>query len=101
MVDDIQGEHGAWLGMREVLPHIRPTSTLVGDIADGAMYLAVGMLAAALHTKRTGPGQIVDAAIVDGLAHMQTLLHSLVAAGQLQSGSRNQFDRRLAMVRIV
>src|SRR5690606_24888897 len=60
-----------------------PPPTLVGDIGGGAMYLAVGMLAGVLHARRTGQGQVVDAAVVDGVAHMQTLLFSLAADGQL------------------
>jgi alpha-methylacyl-CoA racemase len=60
-----------------------PPPTLVGDIGGGALYLAVGMLAGVLHARTTGQGQVVDAAVIDGVAHMQTLLHSLTTVGQL------------------
>ncbi|WP_431845957.1 CaiB/BaiF CoA transferase family protein [Allosphingosinicella sp.] len=57
--------------------------TLVGDVGGGALYLAVGLLAAVMSARETGRGQVVDAAIVDGSAHMMTLLVSLRAAGQM------------------
>lgn len=57
--------------------------SLVGDIGGGAMYLAVGLLAGVMSARQTGKGQVVDAAVVDGSAHMMNLLFSLMAAGQL------------------
>ena len=58
-------------------------ATLVGDIGGGAMYLTVGVLAGILKARETGQGCVVDAAIVDGSAHMMNLLMSLRAAGQM------------------
>ncbi len=55
--------------------------TLVGDIGGGAMYLAVGMLAALLRARSTGRGTVVDAAICDGSAHMMNLIHSMRPTG--------------------
>ncbi|MGB0848294.1 MAG: CaiB/BaiF CoA transferase family protein [Thiolinea sp.] len=57
-----------------------PPPTLVGDIGGGAMYLVAGMLAGLLRAQRTGKGTVVDAAIVDGSAHMMNLLMSMQAA---------------------
>lgn len=57
--------------------------TLVGDIGGGALYLVAGMLAGLIRAGRTGQGCVVDAAIVDGSAHMMNLLMSLSAAGGL------------------
>lgn len=54
-----------------------PPPTLVGDIGGGALYLVAGMLAGILRAQRTGKGTVVDAAIVDGSAHMMNLLMSL------------------------
>ncbi|HYG43052.1 MAG TPA: CaiB/BaiF CoA-transferase family protein [Bordetella sp.] len=54
---------------------------LVGDFAGGALYLAVGVLAAMLEARTSGQGQVVDAAIVDGVAHMATTFFGLAAAG--------------------
>lgn len=61
-----------------------PTSpaTLVGDIGGGAMFLAVGMLAAIIHAQQSGEGQVVDAAITDGSALMTSLIYGLFAAGR-------------------
>ena len=56
-------------------------ATLVGDIGGGAMYLTVGMLAGLLKARATGAGCVVDAAIVDGSAHMMNLLMSLRSSG--------------------
>lgn len=58
-----------------------PPPTLVGDIGGGALYLAIGILAGALKARETGKGSVVDAAIVDGSAHMLGLLMSLRAVG--------------------
>jgi alpha-methylacyl-CoA racemase len=55
--------------------------TLVGDLGGGALYLALGLLAGILNSRRTGVGQVVDAAIVDGSANMMNLLLSVHAAG--------------------
>ncbi|GAB3841038.1 CaiB/BaiF CoA transferase family protein [Dactylosporangium cerinum] len=57
---------------------------LVGDFGGGSLYLVVGILAALREADRTGRGQVVDAAIVDGTAHLTTLLHGLRAAGRWQ-----------------
>ncbi|CAB3741379.1 CaiB/BaiF CoA transferase family protein [Paraburkholderia rhynchosiae] len=56
--------------------------SLVGDMGGGALYLAVGLLAGIMHARGTGQGQVVDAAIVDGSAHMMSLLLALHASGQ-------------------
>ncbi|MCY1298028.1 Acetyl-CoA:oxalate CoA-transferase [compost metagenome] len=63
-------------------PPISPPS-LVGDVGGGSMYLAVGVLAAVMHARAGGQGQVIDAAIVDGSAHMMTLLLGMKAAGQM------------------
>ena len=60
-----------------------PPPTLLGDIGGGALYLVAGMLAGLLQAARTGRGTVVDAAIVDGAAHMMTLLMALQGSGNL------------------
>ena len=57
--------------------------TLLGDIGGGAMYLVAGLLAGLLSAARTGKGAVVDAAIVDGSAHMMALLMSMAPSGNL------------------
>ncbi|POX49573.1 CaiB/BaiF CoA-transferase family protein [Streptomyces sp. Ru72] len=59
-------------------------ANLVGDYAGGALYLVVGVLAALHHARATGTGQVVDAAIVDGTAHLSSMIHGMLAAGGWQ-----------------
>jgi alpha-methylacyl-CoA racemase len=66
---------------------------LVGDFAGGALYLAVGVLAALRETADSGHGQVVDAAIVDGTAHLATMIYGMVGAGAWQpERGRNLLD---------
>ena len=58
-----------------------PPLNLVGDFGGGGMYLAVGMLGALIETQRTGKGQVVDAAMVDGASSLITSLHAGLASG--------------------
>ncbi|TDF80749.1 CaiB/BaiF CoA-transferase family protein [Pseudomonas sp. H9] len=58
--------------------------TLLGDIGGGALYLAVGLLAGVLNARATGQGTVVDAAIVDGSAHMMQLMNGLRGRGLLR-----------------
>jgi alpha-methylacyl-CoA racemase len=52
---------------------------LLGDFGGGALYLATGILAALWERTVSGKGQVVDAAIVDGAAHLLTLQWSMLA----------------------
>ena len=54
---------------------------LIGDFGGGALYLAMGMLAAMLEAGKSGQGQVVDAAMVDGVASMLTMFYGLMAGG--------------------
>ncbi len=63
-------------------PYTPPT--VVGDVAGGALYLVIGLLAGIVNARATGQGQVVDAAIVDGSAHMLNLLFALRASGNLE-----------------
>ncbi|UYM07191.1 CaiB/BaiF CoA transferase family protein [Solicola gregarius] len=56
-------------------------ANLLGDFGGGGMYLVVGVLAALLEARTSGKGQVVDAAIVDGAAHLMTMLVGLSGAG--------------------
>jgi len=58
-----------------------PPLNLVGDFGAGGMYLALGMVAAFLEAKSSGKGQVVDAAIVDGTAHLMAMLYAMQGAG--------------------
>ncbi len=58
-----------------------PPLNLVGDFGGGSLYLAMGVLAALVHARATGEGQVVDAAIVDGAASLLSAQHQLMALG--------------------
>ncbi len=60
--------------------------TMLGDIGGGALYLVAGVLAGLLKVARTEQGTVVDAAIVDGSAHMMALLMSMAPSGNLKDG---------------
>jgi alpha-methylacyl-CoA racemase len=55
---------------------------LIGDFGGGALYLAMGILAALLSARATGAGQVVDAAISDGVANLLTMHYGYRQAGE-------------------
>ncbi|MBO4160310.1 CaiB/BaiF CoA transferase family protein [Micromonospora antibiotica] len=55
---------------------------LLGDFAGGGMLLATGVLAALLERERSGLGQVVDAAMVDGSALLTAFLHGMLGDGR-------------------
>ncbi len=69
--------HG--LGQDKSRPHF--PANLVGDFGGGSTYLVIGLLAALLEARVSGEGQVVDAAIVDGTAHLNTMTAAFLAAG--------------------
>jgi alpha-methylacyl-CoA racemase len=60
-----------------------PPLNLLGDYGGGGMLLAVGILAALVETARSGQGQVIDAAMVDGSALLMTFAWTLRHNGQL------------------
>ena len=58
-----------------------PPLNLVGDFGGGGLLLAFGMVCALLERNRSGKGQIVDAAMVDGAATLMTIFHSAQQSG--------------------
>ncbi|WP_319824038.1 CaiB/BaiF CoA-transferase family protein [Thalassovita sp.] len=54
---------------------------LLGDFGGGGMFLAFGMVTGMLKAARTGQGDVVDAAIVDGTAALMTMIYSRRAMG--------------------
>ncbi|MBZ5736013.1 CoA transferase [Nocardioides sp. TRM66260-LWL] len=67
------------LGQDKSRPHF--PGNLVGDFGGGSTYLVIGILAAVLEAKISGRGQVVDAAIVDGTAHLNAMTNAFVASG--------------------
>ena len=58
-----------------------PPLNLVGDFGGGGMLLAFGMVAALLEAARSGRGQVVDAAMVDGSASLMTMIYAVHQSG--------------------
>jgi alpha-methylacyl-CoA racemase len=58
-----------------------PPLNLVGDFGGGGMLLAYGLVCGLLSAQRTGEGQVVDAAMVDGAAVLTTMFHAFRAMG--------------------
>lgn len=58
-----------------------PPLNLVGDFAAGSLFLVIGMLSALLETAKSGEGQVVDAAITDGSAHLMSVFYTLEKLG--------------------
>lgn len=68
----------------------RPVAALnlVGDYAGGSMFLVMGVLAALFEAQRSGTGQVVDAAMVDGAAVLTTMFTALAGMGAWDLTSR-------------
>jgi len=58
-----------------------PPLNLVGDFGGGGMFLAFGMVCALLEAQKSGHGQVVDAAMIDGSATLMAIIYGLHAAG--------------------
>jgi alpha-methylacyl-CoA racemase len=59
-----------------------PPLNLVGDFGGGGMFLAFGVVSALLEAQRSGKGQVVDAAMVDGAALLAAMFSGFLAAKQ-------------------
>jgi alpha-methylacyl-CoA racemase len=66
-------------------------ATLIGDMGGGAMFLAFGIVCALLEARRSGRGQTVDAAMVDGVAVLASLIHQRRGAGTWSDESGRNF----------
>ncbi|HET8619390.1 MAG TPA: CaiB/BaiF CoA-transferase family protein [Acidimicrobiales bacterium] len=69
-----------------------PPLTLVGDFGGGGMLLAFGILCGVVEAARSGRGQVVDAAMVDGAALLAGMVHGLRADGQWHGRGTNLLD---------
>jgi alpha-methylacyl-CoA racemase len=65
-----------------------PPLNLVGDYGGGALYLAFGLMAAVFERGRSGQGQVVDAAMVDGASSLMSIFHGLLASGRWDPAQR-------------
>ena len=82
------GHDGNYASLAGAIGAIGPRSgapsvplNLIADFGGGGAYLAIGLLAAMLEAHKSGQGQVVDAAMVDGSASLMTLFYGLHAAG--------------------
>lgn len=70
-----------------------PPLNLVADLGGGAMYLAVGILAAVMQARQSGQGQVVDAAMVDGVTHLMSAFQAFRQEGSwLDERGKNIVD---------
>ena len=67
------------IGQKDSKPSI--PINLIGDYAGGTMFLAFGVCAALLSVSKTGKGQVVDAAMIDGVSSLLTILYTLSQSG--------------------
>ena len=72
---------GALYGLGRPGAPPQPPQNLVADYGGGSMLAVVGTLAALFERNRSGCGQIVDAAMIDGVALLTTLVRGLMASG--------------------
>jgi alpha-methylacyl-CoA racemase len=74
---------GALAAMGRPDDPVAPPLNLVGDIGGGSLFLAFGIMAALYERQVSGRGQVVDAAIIDGVTSMMTVLAGLVPSGRI------------------
>lgn len=75
------GLSGALHGIGRAGERPVPPLNLVGDFGGGGMYLAFGLVCGLLEAQRSGKGQVVDAAMVDGSASLMSMFFSFAAQG--------------------
>lgn len=69
-----------------------PPANLVGDFGGGGMLLALGVVSAVLEATRSGRGQVVDAAMVDGAALLASMIWGFRGAGAWGERGTNLLD---------
>ncbi|UVE16125.1 CoA transferase [Pseudomonas sp. LS44] len=69
-----------------------PPLHLAGDMGGGAMFLAFGVVCALFEARKSGAGQVVDAAISDGAALLSTMYYELKQRGEWRGRGENMFD---------
>jgi alpha-methylacyl-CoA racemase len=65
-----------------------PPLNMVGDFGGGGMFLAYGVVCALLEAQRSGLGQVVDAAMVDGAAVLMSMFWAFKAIGAFDENAR-------------
>jgi len=80
----------AAIGPKDGAPSI--PLNLIGDFGGGGIYLALGVVSAILEASRSGRGQVVDAAMVDGAASLSSLFYVLESIGFWKGRGENLLD---------
>ena len=75
-----------------------PPLNLAADYGGGAMFLAVGLLAGLIHSRASGKGQVIDAAMTDGSAYLMSYYHGNARCGPLDGSPSQQSTRRRSAV---
>ncbi len=73
-------------GQRPMIP-----ATIIGDMAGGAMLLAFGMVCALMEAQRSGRGQVVDAAMIDGVSLLAALVQQMRGGGYWRDDAQHNF----------
>ena len=76
----------AHFGRRDEAPV--PPLNMVGDFGGGGMFLAYGVVCALLEAQRSGQGQVVDTAMVDGAAVLMSMFWAFKAIGMFDENAR-------------
>ena len=66
-----------------------PPLNLLGDFGGGSMFLVTGILAALLEAGKSGRGQVVDVAIVDGVASLMASIYGFAATGMWENNRKS------------
>ena len=69
-----------------------PPLNLIGDFGGGGMLLAFGLVCGMLEASRSGKGQVVDAAMVDGAASLMAMFFSMAGRGFKDQRGSNMLD---------
>lgn len=70
-----------------------PPLNLVGDFGGGALYMAMGALAAYIEAQKSGEGQVVDTSMVEGAASLMTAVYGMLADGRyVEEREANRLD---------
>jgi alpha-methylacyl-CoA racemase len=69
-----------------------PPLNLVADFGGGGMLLAFGIVCGILEASRSGKGQVIDAAMVDGAALLAGMMHGLRSSGEWGARGTNLLD---------
>jgi alpha-methylacyl-CoA racemase len=71
-------------------PPVHPLN-LVGDFGGGGMYMAFGIACGLFEAKKSGRGQVIDAAMIDGSALLMTMFYGLKAGGMWKPARASNF----------